>query len=230
MAKTMKMVLKILTIQKMAKKDKIVLVGGGGHALSLLEALRDPKAVRGYIALEASPSLTLEWLGDDEAARGLRDDSLFHIAFVYSGLPVMALRRKIIEKYETMGARFASIIAPTAIVTRNARIADGCAVMNGAIVNRAHIGRHAVVNTGAIVEHDCEIGSNTFIGPGAVMGGAVKIGSDCFIGLGSRIKNGVTIAPGITVGMGAVVTDDLREPGIYHGNPLKFHSLKKIKK
>lgn len=214
----------------MGKREKIVLVGGGGHALSLLEAMDDVKSVRGYIALEPSESMPLAWLGDDSAARALRDDSLFHIAFVYAGLPEMSLRRKIIEKYETLGARFATITASTAIITANSRLADGCAVLHRAVVNRAHIGRNVVVNTGAVVEHDCEIGSNTFIGPGAVIGGGVTVGSDCFIGLGSRVKNGVAIAPGVTVGMGAVVTDDLREPGIYHGNPLKFHSFKKLKK
>jgi len=213
----------------MKKKDKIVLVGGGGHALSLLEAMDDIRVVRGYIALEESPVLPLEWLGDDFAAKALTNDSKFNIAFVYSGLPVMTARRMIIEKYETMGADFSTIVARTAIITRNSEISDGCAILNSAVVNRAHIGRHVVVNTGAIVEHDCEIGSNTFIGPGAVMGGGVRIGRDCFIGLGARIKNGLTIAPGVTVGMGAIVTEDLSEPGIYHGNPLKFHSLKKLR-
>lgn len=213
----------------MGKKDKIVLVGGGGHALSLLEAVADVKSIRGYIALEPSSLMPLEWLGDDGAALSLRVDSRFHIAFVYSGLPVMTLRRSIIEKYETMGASFASLIAPTAVITRNSELADGCAVLNLAVVNRARIGRNVVINTGAIVEHDCEIGSNTFIGPGVVIGGGVNIGRDCFIGLGARVRNGVTIASGVTVGMGCNVNDNLDRPGIYHGNPLRFHPLKKRK-
>ncbi len=209
------------------KRERIVLAGGGGHALSLLEAASDPDSIVGYTAPGAATGMPLEWLGDDSVAPILKKDHKFHIAFVYAGLPLMHKRRSLIELYEVCGADFASIIAASAIVTRNASLAEGVAVMNGAIINRASIGRHAVINTGAIVEHDCEIGSNTFIGPGVVMGGGVKIGRDCFIGLGSKIKNGVTIASGVTVGMGAVVTVDLTEPGIYHGNPLKFHSLKK---
>lgn len=211
----------------MKKKKQTILVGGGGHALSLIETLSDLKGIKGYLGISPSPAMPLEWLGDDSAAPILKNDFMFHIAFVYSGLPMMDKRRNIINRFEDLGVDFSSIISGTAIITKNSSIGEGCAVLNGAIVNRAKLGRHVVVNTGAIVEHDCEIGSNTFIGPGAVMGGSVKIGGDCFIGLGARIKNGITIAHHVSVGMGAVVTSDLLQPGIYHGNPLKFHPLKK---
>ena len=212
------------------KRDKLVLVGGGGHALSLIEAFQDPDAIIGYTAPAMAANMPLDWLGDDSVSPILRENHKFHIAFVYAGLPLMDKRRRIIETYENFGADFFSIIADSAIVTRNASVADGCAILNRAVVNRASLGRHVVVNTGAIVEHDCEIGSNSFIGPGAVLGGAVKVGRDCFIGLGARLKNGISIAPDISIGMGAVVSDSLSEPGIYHGNPLRFHPLKKIKK
>ncbi len=206
-------------------KNKIILAGGGGHALSLLEAapLSD---FAGYLALAPSESMPLEWLGEDaNLSPFVAKDYLFHMAFVYSGLPVMDKRRTLIERYEAAGAKFATIIAPTAIVTPNSRIDEGCAVLNGAIVNRATLHKNVVVNSGAIVEHDCVVGANTFIGPGAVIGGAVTIGEDCFIGLGAKVKNCVTIASGVTVAMGAIVTRDLLEPGIYHGTPLRRYPV-----
>lgn len=200
-----------------------VLVGGGGHALSLLECAPDEMDFSGYLARSASDSMPLPWLGNDAAAQELASANLFHIAVVYSRLPVMDMRRGIIESYRKFGARFATIISPRATVTRNSRIGEGCAVLTGAIVNRASLADHVIVNSGAIVEHDCCIGENTFIGPGAVIGGTVRIGRDCFIGLGARIKNCVTIADGVSVAMGAVVDRDLLEPGIYHGTPLRLH-------
>lgn len=201
----------------------IVLAGGGGHALSLLEAA-GPGLVAGYLAIDKSPLMQVEWLGDDSAVEELaRQGYLFNMAFVYSGLPVMSKRRRLLDKYLAMGAEFKSIIAPTAIVTPNSKIGKGCAIMHRAVVNRATLGNHVVVNTGAIVEHDCEVGENTFIGPGAVIGGGVKIGDDCFIGLGANVMNGVTISSGVTVGIGVTVNRDLLEPGIYHGTPMRFH-------
>ena len=246
--------------------NKIVFAGAGGLALSLLEATPNPELVVGYTAPSpseafAAPSdgvaassdalATPKWLGTDADAEKLaRAGYLFHIAFVYHGLPVMATRRRLIEQYREAIERaraespvaecssadssegspvsgFATVIAPTAIVTPHSTICEGAAILNGAIVNRAYIGEHSVVNSGAIVEHDCRIGSNTFIGPGVVMGGGVTVGDDCFIGLGSHVKNGVTIASGVTVAMGANVTRDLIEPGIYHGTPLRLHRLRR---
>lgn len=204
----------------------LVLAGGGGHALSILEALPDCLRYAGYTALSHMPDMPGKWWGNDSVARKLAECGiLVNIAFIYAGLPVMKRRRRILEIYEDAGVGFATIAAPTAIVTPNSHVSDGCTILNGAIVNRASLGRHAVINTGAIVEHDCSIGSNTFIGPGAVMGGNVKIGDDCFIGLGARIRNGVTICSGATVGMGAIVTSDIKRPGIYHGFPLRFHPI-----
>ncbi len=207
--------------------DRIVLAGGGGHALSLMEAIENPEMIAGYTALSESSLMPAKWLGDDSSVEELsKKGYLFHMAFVYAGLPVMSKRRKMIEKYTEAGAGFISIIAPTAIVTRHSTFGEGCAILNRAIVNRAHLGKNVIVNTGAIVEHDCIIGDNTFIGPGAVIGGGVTIGEDCFIGLGAKVMNGVTIASGVTVGIGVTVNRDLTEPGIYHGTPMRFHKLK----
>ena len=206
----------------------IILAGCGGHALSVAEAVTNPNFFAGYTALSPSPLMELEWRGDDSAVAALADeDYKFHVAFVYAGLPVMDKRKRLIQKYRDAGAEFVSVIAPTAIVTRHSSVGNGCAILNRAVVNRARLGENVIVNTGAIVEHDCVIGDNTFIGPGATIGGGVTIGEDCFIGLGANVMNGVTIASGVTVAMGATVNRDLTEPGIYHGSPLKLHRLKK---
>lgn len=203
---------------------EVILIGAGGHGLSLAEF--SPYEIKGYIAREANENFPGEWFGDDETAHELiAEGHAFHMAYVYSGWPVMTTRRKLIEKYEDMEARFVSIISPDAIVTPNSSFGDGCAIMAGSIVNRASLGRHVVVNSGAIVEHDCRVGDNTFIGPGAVIGGFTSIGENCFIGLGARIANGVTIGDNITVAMGAIVTKSLSKPGIYHGFPLKYSKI-----
>lgn len=205
--------------------NEVILVGAGGHALSLGEFAS--QEIYGYLALEDSPEMPGIRLGDDSEASALAEAGYqFHIAFVYAGLPVMAKRRHLIEKYEEAGAKFKTLIAPTAIITPNSAIGEGCAILNGAIINRANLGSHVIVNSGAIVEHDCNVGDNSFIGPGAVVGGFTSIGRNCFIGLGARIGNGLVIADNISIAMGAVVNKNLTEPGIYHGNPLRLFKIK----
>ena len=201
-------------------RNEVILAGAGGHALSLAEFAGEH--IAGYLAKEKSPGMPGNWYGDDTAAEELvKSGKPFHIAFVYSGLPLMNKRRGLIDLYESLGADFATLMAPTSIITPKSEIGDGSAIMSGAIINRARLGRHVIVNSGAIIEHDCEVGDNTFIGPGAVIGGFTSIGSNCFIGLGAKIGNGLTIGDNVTVAMGAVVNRNLTEPGIYHGTPLR---------
>lgn len=207
------------------KQQEVIIVGAGGHALSLAEFTGDSMA--GYLAKEPNAEMPGEWWGTDEdMARYIAEGNRFHMAFVYSGLPRMEQRRLLLKRYEEGGARFVSLISPTAIVTPGSVVGEGSAVMAGSIVNRATLGRHVIVNSGAIVEHDCRIGDNTFVGPGAVVGGFTSIGENCFIGLGARIGNGLKIGDNISVAMGAVVTRNLVEPGIYHGCPLRLFKCK----
>ena len=57
-----------MNIRKTITHDRpIVLLGGGGHALSLLEAFPPLTRAIGYTALEPSPKMPVEWLGDDAA-------------------------------------------------------------------------------------------------------------------------------------------------------------------
>ncbi|MCH5228642.1 MAG: hypothetical protein J1F12_01440 [Muribaculaceae bacterium] len=207
------------------KAQEVIMIGAGGHALSLAEF--SAERIIGYISPEENDEMPGQWLGDDETGISLiKEGDKFHMAFIYSGWPRMQARRALISRYLEKGARFITLVSPNAIITKSSRIGEGSAVLAGAIVNRAKLEANVVVNSGAIVEHDCIIGENTFIGPGAVIGGFTHIGRDCFIGLGARIGNGLTIGDNITVAMGAVVNKDLTEPGIYHGCPVRHFKFK----
>lgn len=205
-------------------QKKTALIGGGGHALSLLQ-LGLP--VDGYVDRRECPGLKgrLPWLGDDAAflASCSPDDWRVHIAIVGGSGKEMGLRNRIARRYQDYDG--ATLIAPTAIVAGGSRIGEGSAVMHGAIINGATLGRRCIVNTGAVVEHGCAAADNVFIGPGATVCGGVTIGDDCFIGAGATVRNCVTICSGVTIGIGAAVAADITEPGVYTGVPAKKRSL-----
>ena len=49
--------------------------------------------------------------------------------------------------------------------------------MQGSIINSdTTIGKNCIINTGAIIDHDCLIKDHTHICPGVVIAGNVKIG------------------------------------------------------
>lgn len=210
------------TLLKNIYRQPLVLIGGGGHALSLMEAMPDCLRPEGYTALGANSKMSLPWLGDDQTFRDTYgpEYAFMTCAFVYNGRPDLTIRRRIIDGFN--GYRFAILKASSATVTSSSSLGEGTQVLHRAVINRASLGQHCIVNTGAVVEHDCRIGANVFIGPGAVIGGEVTLGDDVFIGLGACVRNGVEICSGAIVGMGAVVTSDIKRPGIYvaHGKHL----------
>ena len=198
----------------------VVLIGGGGHAKSLLNADCDVNFA-GYVDRSPSPGFELPYLGDDSdfLAKSPIEQPAVHIAFVSGPDCTMAARRRIIERYRAY--RSATLVAATASIAPGTTLGYGCALLRGAIVNGARLGAYCVVNTGAIVEHDVRLGENVFVGPGAVVCGGVTAGDDCYVGAGAIVRNGVSICSGVTVGMGAVVVRDITEAGTYVGNPAR---------
>jgi UDP-3-O-[3-hydroxymyristoyl] glucosamine N-acyltransferase len=92
-----------------------------------------------------------------------------------------------------------------------------CAVINADSI----IGKHCIVNTGAIIEHDCVILDYTHIAPNATLGGIVRVGRRSHVGIGATIRNKVIVADDCTIGAGAVVVNNISERGVYVGFPAK---------
>lgn len=201
---------------------KIALIGGGGHARSVMAALPSGYDVSGYVDFQASGEMTLPWLGDDDTFLKNESPENYDVLFtVISGRECsLKFRRKLIERYSAFNSPV--VTAPTAWVADDARLGRGTVVMHAAVVNtNSSIGPHCVVNTGAIVEHDCKIGSNVFIGPGVVICGGVEVGDDVYIGAGAVVRPGIKICSGTLVSLGASVFRRINVPGTYFGNPAR---------
>ena len=93
--------------------------------------------------------------------------------------------------------------------------------------HNAKIGDYCILNTGSILEHDCEIGNGVHIMPGAVIGGNTFLGNYVTIGMNATILPKIKVEEGAFIGAGAVVTKNVKENQIVTGNPAKF--IKKIK-
>lgn len=200
---------------------KTILIGGGGHALSLLETLSDYHQIAGYADMQPSKNMPIPYLGTDADVLANYNPAEYDIqvTLVYTSEVNLQLRKRILERYKSYHSH--TFVAQTARVTRNSILGEGSVVMEKAVVNRSSIGKNTVINTGAIIEHNCMIGNNCFIGPGAVLCGGVRVGDNTFIGAGSVVRDDVSIASDCTVGMGSLVTKDITEAGVYHGQPAK---------
>ncbi|CAN2048425.1 Transferase [Candidatus Magnetomoraceae bacterium gMMP-1] len=81
------------------------------------------------------------------------------------------------------------------------------------------IGNNNIFNTGSIIEHETKIGDHNHISVGSIICGRISIGNNCFIGAGAVIIDKVRICNNVTIGANSVVINNIKDPGIYIGNP-----------
>ena len=129
------------------------------------------------------------------------------------------IRKTIAEQLKTS---FGKAIHPSAIISPNSLIDEGTVVMQGAIVQScATIGKHCIINTCSIVEHDNVIEDFVHISPHATLCGTVFIGEMSHIGANATIKNNIHIISNCRVGAGCVVVKDITKEGTYIGVPAR---------
>jgi UDP-perosamine 4-acetyltransferase len=197
-----------------------VMIGGGGHAMSCLDAA-DPRHLRfvGYVSPAADDGLPLPWLGNDDALPELAANGR---TLAFLGLGDNAHRRSLCEHVRQLGFELATVIADTARVSPHATVSPGAAVLHGALVGpRSSIGSGAVINTAASVDHDCTVEEFAHIAPGTHLAGRVHIGTGAFAGVGVSVIPEVHIGAWAVVGAGAVVITDVPSRETVVGAPAR---------
>lgn len=200
----------------------LILVGGGGHCKSVLEAAESGGySILGVLDMPEEVGkeiLSTKVIGTDDDIPAYVDKAEFVITVGFIKNP--ATRIKLYNKIKEAGGKFATIIASTAYVSKYATVGEGTVVMHHAFVNAgAKVGNNVILNTFTNIEHDAVIGDQCHISTGTMVNGDCKVGERCFIGSQSVLANGVTVGDDIIVGAGSLVRKSIKEKGIYFGNP-----------
>jgi sugar O-acyltransferase (sialic acid O-acetyltransferase NeuD family) len=127
------------------------------------------------------------------------------------------------EKFELLrsaGLAAATVVHPSAHVSRFVKIGEGVIILAGATINAGTVLEDNVcVNTAASVDHDNYLEQSCHIFPNATLTGSVHVGEFAYVGAGAVIKPNVTIQKYSYVGAGAVVLHDVAEGKIVCGVP-----------
>ena len=206
-------------------KKPLILVGGGGHCKSVIDVAESA----GYTILgildrpdEVGKSvLGYPVLGTDDDMVKYVDKADFIVTVGQIKSP--RLRIKLHQMIKNAGGHLATIISPTAHVSKYASIGEGTVIMHFTMVNAdAHVGCGCILNTMANVGHDVIVGDYCHISTGVMLCGNSMVADGTFIGSQSVVNQGIKIKMGGVIASLSVVNKDITEKGIYAGAPAKL--------
>lgn len=197
--------------------NRLIIVGAGGHGkviadIALKNGYDDICFVDDNIKGDVTGFLVVGKVADIERLNDGKTDFII-------GIGNNAVRKSIAEKY---AVNWVSLIHPSAQLAFGSKIGNGTVVMANAVINAcASVGRHCIVNSGAIVEHDNEIEDYVHLSPRVALGGTVRVGALTHIGIGATVSNNVRICENSVIGAGAVVVRNIERSGTYIGIPAR---------
>ena len=202
-------------------KEKIVLIGGGGHCRVIIDAIVNSGGydVEGIVdpKLETdSKILGFPVLGDDDILLDLYKNGVRNAFVSVGSIGNCELRKILYKEIKNIGFNMPVVVHPKAVVARDVKIGEGTFVAASATVNPGtKIGKNVIINTSSSIDHDCVIGDFVHIAPGAILSGGIRVGSQTHIGTGANVIQCINIGKKCMIGAGLTLRDDLRDGQSY---------------
>jgi sugar O-acyltransferase (sialic acid O-acetyltransferase NeuD family) len=206
----------------------IIIIGAGGHAKVLADAiLACGRTILGFTSIDyqecnVEPVVAgLTVLGTDEILRNYTPTQI-DLVNGLGGIDSSGLRRRVQERLEAEGWRFVSVRHPSAVVSPHAELDVGVQLLALSVIHAgSRIGKGAIVNTSAVVEHDSVLESYVHLAPRSLVCGATYVGVNSHVGAGAVILQGIKVGAETVVGAGAVVVRDFIGRGTVVGVPAR---------
>ena len=180
------------------KKEKIVLIGGGGHCKSVIDVIESTNKyeIIGIVDMKENIGkkvLNYEIIGSDDDLKAIFKtckNACVTVGHIYSN----ELRVRLFNLASTIGFILPSIISPLAYVSKYVSLDIGTIVMHHALINAdAKIGKNCIINSKALIEHDVTVSDHCHISTGAIINGGCIVEKNSFLGSGSVSKEYVAI-------------------------------------
>ena len=208
---------------------KTVLIGAGGHARAVIDFLKNSLEIEIVGLVEKddfSPGQNVAGfpvIGTDVLLADFFRQGISYALITVGGTGDNALRESLYVKTRKIGFTLINAAHPSAIISSEVKLGSGNTFMAGTIVGPGTtVGNNVLVNTGAVIEHDCRLEDHVHIGPGAKIAGGVEIKSGSHIGIGAVVLQNRKIGRNALAAAGAVVIDDVPDRAVVAGVPAKI--------
>ncbi len=197
-----------------------VLVGSGGHAVSVADLLE----ATGVNDIYTFSLPNQENLTKYKAISGETIEANLKSLNLVLAIGNLELRKSFMQQNLKIfqEGRFPTLIHPKSYVSPDLKIGRGSTIFANAYVGPSClIGDFVVVNTNSVIEHNSIIGDTVMLGPSVTLCGNVNIGDDSFVGVGACISPKIKIGKNVTVGACSFVNADVSSNRKVYGLPAR---------
>ena len=201
-------------------KKKLIIIGAGGFAKSIIDSINYTEVeLVGFVDTfkqgyhQGYPIIA----NDISEIENLKD----YVYFIGVGDPITRFQFLLLLKEYNLS--LINIIDPTALLSRNIELGDGIYIGKLCIVNSdTKLSDGVVVNTRSLIEHGNYIGLCSNISTNVVLNGDVKVGCKTFIGSCTVVNGQITIGDNSTIGSGSVVIRNIPNKVVVAGSPTRL--------
>lgn len=195
-------------------KKKIVIIGAGGHAKSIIDSIEQAGEYRieGFVEKKESDFIYREYscIGIDTDLKKIYESGVKCAVVAIGYMGHGKTREYLYTQLKDIGYELPVIADRSSIIANDVIVGEGTFIGKGVIINSdAQIGNMCIINSGAIIEHDCKVGDYSHVSVGAVMCGESVIKDRVFVGANSTLNQGVAVETSAIIGAGAVVTKNV---------------------
>lgn len=195
--------------------DKILILGIGGHAKSVLSILELNKEFEICGFVDKDYNVSKEYknypiIGSDNNLELLYKKGINNAVVGVGFLGGKSVRTVLYHKLKNIGFHLPNIIDPSSVIANDVTMGEGNFIGKQTTINaNSKLGSMCIINTGSIIEHDCSIGDFSHISVGSVLCGTCKVGKESMIGSNSVVIQGRSIGDGTIIGAGSVVRHNI---------------------
>ena len=138
------------------------------------------------------------------------------------GYKHLEVRKSLFERFISV-IPFGTIIHSSSWVDESAKVKDGCVIYPRCTIDaNAIVDSNTIINIGCDIAHDTVIGKHCFLSPRVALAGFIYIEELCVLGINSTIIDNIKLCSKTQIGGGTVVIKNIKDPGLYVGNPMRF--------
>lgn len=211
---------------------KLIIIGGYGNGSVVQSTVEDINAVNqewellGFLndghLTEVNGYPVLGKIDKETVYSYLSDPDVY---FFYTLISVK-LNYKFLPKLLDLGIaeeRFATIIHPTAVVSKFAKIGHGVSIQPFVSVGpNTQIGNHVQIFAQALIGHGAKLDNYSYIANNACIGADVHLREGAYLGTNATTLEFISLGKWSVTGMGSVVLKDVPDYAKVAGNPARI--------